>query len=82
MMYGFRAELERKYGKAGLKPIYAACKRLFAMLPLAARVGSGTLVLHGGLYRKPAAAAPASKVGLLRTHRGSKLLSQVLVLKY
>lgn len=33
--------------------MHTACKRLFATLPLAARVGTKTLVLHGGLFRKP-----------------------------
>lgn len=35
-----------------LQPVYAACKRLFSSLPLAARIGQYTLVLHGGLFRK------------------------------
>lgn len=32
--------------------MYAACKRLFSSLPLAARIGEATLVLHGGLFRR------------------------------
>lgn len=35
-----------------LQPVYAACKRLFSSLPLAAKVGQYTLVLHGGLFRR------------------------------
>ncbi len=33
--------------------MYASCKRVFSMLPLAARIAGNTLVLHGGLFRKP-----------------------------
>jgi serine/threonine-protein phosphatase 5 len=32
--------------------VYAACKRLFSALPLAAKIGQHTLVLHGGLFRR------------------------------
>lgn len=32
--------------------MYAACKRLFSSLPLAARIAEATLVLHGGLFRR------------------------------
>lgn len=35
-----------------LQPVYAACKRLFSSLPLSARIGQHTLVLHGGLFRR------------------------------
>lgn len=35
-----------------LQPVYAACKRLFSSLPLAARIAEATLVLHGGLFRR------------------------------
>lgn len=33
--------------------VYQACKRVFSQLPLAALVAGRTLVLHGGLFRKP-----------------------------
>ena len=35
-----------------LQPVYAACKRLFSSLPLAAKIGQQALVLHGGLFRR------------------------------
>ena len=34
--------------------VYKMCKQLFAALPLAAVVGGAALVLHGGLFRRPA----------------------------
>ncbi len=46
-LYGFRGELQAKYGKAAA-PLFSAFKRLFAALPLAALVEGATLVLHGG----------------------------------
>lgn len=52
ILYGFKGELEAKYGKSGWKNVFAACKRLFAVLPLSALVNKNTLVLHGGLFRK------------------------------
>jgi serine/threonine-protein phosphatase 5 len=52
ILYGFKGELEAKYGKAGWKNIFAACKKLFAVLPLSALINKKTLVLHGGLFRK------------------------------
>jgi serine/threonine-protein phosphatase 5 len=51
-LYGFKGELEAKYGKAGHKNVFAACKKLFAVLPLSALINKQTLVLHGGLFRK------------------------------
>lgn len=53
LMYGFKQELVAKYGKKVWRPLYVACKRLFAALPLGALVGGATLVLHGGLFRAP-----------------------------
>ena len=62
-MYGFKGELELKYAaKADVKAVYSLCKKVFALLPLAARIGSATLVLHGGLFRKPQAASQHSRV--------------------
>jgi len=61
-MYGFKGEVEQKYGKPQGKAVYDLCKRLFACLPLSARVGPHTLVLHGGLFRKP----PAPATGKVR----------------
>jgi serine/threonine-protein phosphatase 5 len=51
IMYGFKGEIEAKYGKKSWRSVFAACKKLFAALPLAARVAQSTLVLHGGLFR-------------------------------
>ena len=65
LMYGFKQELVAKYGKAAWRSVYAACKRLFAALPLAARVGQHTLVLHGGLFRSQ----PQRKVGRSKRKR-------------
>jgi serine/threonine-protein phosphatase 5 len=52
IMYGFKQEVEAKYGKAAGKTVFSACKQLFKHLPLAALVNGQTLVLHGGLFRK------------------------------
>ena len=62
-VYGFKEEVRRKYGTQG--GLYARCCALFAALPLAARIGEKTLVMHGGLFRgappaEGAAAAAAS----------------------
>ncbi|CAL8460824.1 g355 [Coccomyxa elongata] len=51
-LYGFRTEVFRKYGHEGQK-VYRMCKQLFSVLPLAAVVSGATLVLHGGLFRRP-----------------------------
>ncbi|EIE25508.1 Metallo-dependent phosphatase [Coccomyxa subellipsoidea C-169] len=51
-LYGFRTEVLRKYGQEGQR-VYRMCKQLFAVLPLAAVVSGATLVLHGGLFRRP-----------------------------
>ena len=53
ILYGFKQEVESKYGKSSGKSIFAACKQLFKNLPLGALVNKQTLVLHGGLFRKP-----------------------------
>lgn len=63
-MYGFKGELDQKFGKAEAKSVYSVCKKLFSALPLAARIGGATLVVHGGLFRKPTP-APTGKVQLL-----------------
>lgn len=60
-MYGFFQELQSKYGKVKSKLVFKACKRLFAALPLAACIAGRTLVLHGGLFRKPEAVARSKK---------------------
>ena len=39
------------------------CKQLFAALPLAAVVGGAALVLHGGLFRRPAQRAAQRSAG-------------------
>lgn len=64
MMYGFKGELDQKFSKEQVKPVYAVCKKLFAALPLAACIGKATLILHGGLFRKPTPTGGSkSKVG-------------------
>ncbi|KAK9810288.1 hypothetical protein WJX72_008052 [[Myrmecia] bisecta] len=62
-LYGFRAELEAKYGKKHYKGVYSSCLKAFAALPLAALIAQATLVLHGGLFRKPASASKQNKTG-------------------
>ncbi|KAK9867191.1 hypothetical protein WJX84_006772 [Apatococcus fuscideae] len=52
-MYGFRGEIFGKYSKLDAKEIYRRSKGVFAMLPLAAVIHQRTLVMHGGLFRKP-----------------------------
>ncbi|DBA68202.1 TPA: hypothetical protein ACH3X2_013819 [Trebouxia sp. C0005] len=52
-MYGFRTEVLSKYGPKNFKDVFKICKKVFAALPLAAVVGGQTLILHGGLFRKP-----------------------------
>lgn len=58
-MYGFKGEIDKKYGRPEGQAIYKSCKRLFAALPLAACINRATLVLHGGLFRKATPAAPS-----------------------
>lgn len=58
--YGFHAEVKAKY-PGHHKKVYAACKKIFARLPLAAIVEGNTLVLHGGLFRKEPASRPAKR---------------------
>ncbi|KAL6776700.1 hypothetical protein ACKKBF_B30600 [Auxenochlorella protothecoides x Auxenochlorella symbiontica] len=53
MVYGFKGELVAKLGRGKWKEVYGGCKRVFSVLPLAARVAKTTLILHGGLFRKP-----------------------------
>ena len=43
--------------------VYKMCKQLFAALPLAAVVGKAALVLHGGLFRRPAQRAAQRSAG-------------------
>ena len=64
IMYGFKQEVEAKYGKTAGRAIFSACKQLFKNLPLAALVNDCTLVLHGGLFRK--------RRGKKRVKRGKK----------
>ena len=45
------------------QPVYKMCKQLFAALPLAAVVGEAALVLHGGLFRRPAQRAAHRSAG-------------------
>ena len=53
-MYGFKVELDRKFGNQDAKLVYQTCKRVFSHLPLAAIISDSALVVHGGLFRKPA----------------------------
>ena len=49
-MYGFKGELELKYAaKEDVKAVYSLCKKVFALLPLAARIGSD----HTGAAWRP-----------------------------
>ena len=50
-VYGYKRELQVKYGKASGNALWRLFTRLGAALPLAARIGEKTLVLHGGLFR-------------------------------
>eukprot|EP00890_Picochlorum_soloecismus_P005004 jgi/Picsp_1/5504/NSC_02863-R1_serine threonine-protein phosphatase 7 len=52
IMYGFKSELEAKYGKTSGKSIFSACKKMFQFMPLAALVSRQTLILHGGIFRE------------------------------
>lgn len=44
-----------------MQPVYAACKKMFACLPLAAVVQQTALVLHGGLFRQQVQRAPSDR---------------------
>ncbi|GIL70676.1 hypothetical protein Vretifemale_1400 [Volvox reticuliferus] len=50
--YGYSQEIRAKYEKQS-KDIYSASKKLFSVMPLAALIQRNTLVMHGGLFRKP-----------------------------
>ncbi|EFJ50937.1 hypothetical protein VOLCADRAFT_103728 [Volvox carteri f. nagariensis] len=50
--YGYSQEVRAKYDKQS-KEVYSASKKLFSVMPLAALVQRNTLVMHGGLFRKP-----------------------------
>lgn len=74
-VYGYKRELLVKYGVQPGKALYKRFMELGAALPLAATVGSKTLVLHGGLFRGKAprakggrkrAASHALRVGTLK----------------
>lgn len=60
-VYGFKGELASKYGGRACRDVYAGCRKLFAEMPLAALIAGRTLVLHGGLFRKPPPPAPATR---------------------
>lgn len=51
--YGFLGEMEAKLGPKAAKRLFVCCKRLFSSLPLGLTVNGATLVVHGGLFRKP-----------------------------
>ncbi|GLC44111.1 hypothetical protein PLESTB_000927800 [Pleodorina starrii] len=50
--YGYSQEIRAKYEKQA-KDVYSASKKLFSVMPLAALIQKNTLVMHGGLFRKP-----------------------------
>lgn len=50
-VYGYKRELQVKYGKAAGNALWRKFMRVGAALPLAAQIGAKTLVLHGGLFR-------------------------------
>lgn len=55
-VYGFQKELEHKYpghGRKKASPLMRKFTTFFSSLPIAALVGSKTLVVHGGLWRRP-----------------------------
>lgn len=54
--YGFQKELEHKYPGQGRKKVSALMKKFaafFGALPIAALIDNCTLVVHGGLWRRP-----------------------------
>ena len=78
--YGFKDELTEKYGVQGSARLWSHLSRLFAALPLGARIGADGFVVHGGVH-DPAlrideidAALPpevrARWPTILTTHRG------------
>ena len=52
-VYGYKRELLVKYGNKDGRALYRMFLKVAQELPLAARVGAKTLVLHGGLFRAP-----------------------------
>lgn len=78
MMYGFKSELEHKFGMAmgsfdKPKGVWLKTLRIFASLPLAAVVAGSVLVLHGGMFRAPkAASAKAAGGGKQKGKKGAR----------
>lgn len=55
-VYGFQKELEHKYpgqGRRKASPLMKKFAAFFSALPIAAVIGQKTLVVHGGLWRRP-----------------------------
>ena len=55
-VYGFQKELEHKYPGPSRKktsPLMKKFTTFFSSLPIAALIGNHTLVVHGGLWRRP-----------------------------
>lgn len=55
-VYGFQRELEHKYPSQGRKKAATLLRKFstfFSSLPVAAVIGGKTLVVHGGLWRRP-----------------------------
>jgi|TARA_B110000967_G_scaffold202647_1_gene241879 serine/threonine-protein phosphatase 5 len=50
-VYGYKKELQVKYGKREGNGLWRQFMKVGASLPLAAQIGDKTLVLHGGLFR-------------------------------
>lgn len=67
-LYGFHAEVQAKYGHHGAQSIYAAAKRAFAALPLAAHI-AGTL--HALILLCSWALFQGEHAGSLLGHRGA-----------
>ena len=59
--YGFEREIQVKFGESNASSVYSAFLNLCSRLPLACKVGSSTLVLHGGLFRSPFQSKKESK---------------------
>jgi len=58
--YGFERELKVKFGD--MNEVYLAFLKFCSVMPLACKIGSSTLVLHGGLFRSPAQSRKEAKL--------------------
>ena len=62
-VYGYKKELEVKYGKKDGRALWRLFMRVASELPLAALVADKTLVVHGGLWRSKRKAKGGKKGG-------------------